>query len=137
MDSVVIITAADTGMRWGELAGLQWSRVDLNAGVLVIDSKDGALHEVNGTLGLGPPKSRASARSVDLPPFLVGLLDEPREGDPLARFVFTAREGGWHRRGNFRRRVWLPAVAVIRSGDGSRSPLSCTSMMYATPTRPG
>jgi integrase len=137
MDSVVIITAADTGMRWGELAGLQWSRVDLNAGVLVIDSKDGALHEVKGTLGLGPPKSRASARSVDLPPFLVGLLDEPREGDPLARFVFTAREGGWHRRGNFRRRVWLPAVAVIRSGDGSRSPLSCSSMMYATPTRPG
>jgi integrase len=30
--------------------------------------------------------------------------------------VFTAAEGGWHRRANFRRRVWLPAT----TGDTQR-----------------
>jgi integrase len=111
MDGVMIITAAYTGMRWGELAGLQWVRTDLDTGSLVIDAKDGALHEVNGTLELGPLKTKASARTVHLPPFLIALLGELHDSDPLARFVFTAPEGGWHRRANFRRRVWLPAVA--------------------------
>lgn len=111
MDGVMITTAAYTGMRWGELAGLQWARTDLDTGFLVIDPKDGALHEVNGTLKLGPPKTKASARTVHLPPFLIALLGELHDSDPLARFVFTAPEGGWHRRANFRRRVSLPAVA--------------------------
>jgi integrase len=117
MDGVMIITAAYTGMRWGELAGLQWARTDLDTGSLVIDAKDGALHEVNGTLKLGPPKTKASAsasasaRTVHLPPFLIALRGELHDSDPMARFVFTAPEGGWHRRANFRRRVWLPAVA--------------------------
>jgi integrase len=74
-------------------------------------SKDGALHEVNGVLRLGPPKTKAAVRTVHLPPFLVALLDTLRRGSPCARFVFTAPEGGWHRRANFRQRVWLPAVA--------------------------
>ncbi|HEX6353436.1 hypothetical protein [Actinophytocola sp.] len=108
MDSVMIIAAAYTGMRWGELAGLRWSRVDLDAGVRVVDPKDGALHEVNGTMRLGPPKTKASTRTGQLPPFLVDLLTELRDAEPSARFVFTASEGGWHRRANFRRRVWLP-----------------------------
>ena len=70
-----------------------------------------ALHEVGGTLSLGPPKTKASVRTVHLPPFLVDLLAELRASHPRARYVFTAVEGGWHRRANFRRRVWLPAVA--------------------------
>ncbi|WP_143229234.1 site-specific integrase [Actinophytocola xanthii] len=44
LDGVMIITAACTGMRWGELVGLQWSRVDLAGGVLVIAAEDGARH---------------------------------------------------------------------------------------------
>lgn len=111
MDQVMIVMAAYTGMRWGELAGLQWSRTDLQAGALTVDAKDGALHEVGGMLALGPPKTKASVRDVHLAPFLVELLTELRALQPTARFVFTAAEGGWHRRANFRRRVWLPAVA--------------------------
>ena len=98
-------------MRWGELAGLQWRRVDLDSGQLTVDGKDGALHEVGSTLALGPPKTKASVRTVHLPPFLLELLAELRESHHRARYVFTAVEGGWHRRANFRRRVWLPAVA--------------------------
>jgi integrase len=109
-DGVLIITAAYTGMRWGELAGLQWSRVDLDGGAIRVDPKDGALHEVGGQLSLGPPKTTAGVRTVHLPPFLTELIGEHRERHPRARFVFTAAEGGWHRRANFRRRAWLPAV---------------------------
>lgn len=32
MDGVMMIMAAYGGMRWGELAGLQWHRVDLDDG---------------------------------------------------------------------------------------------------------
>ena len=71
---------------------------------------------IGTNLSLGPPKTKASARTVHLPPFLVELFTELRAERPAARFVFTAAEGGWHRRANFRRRVWLPAVA----GDGRR-----------------
>jgi integrase len=110
-DRVMVILAAYGGMRWGELAGPQWCRVDLDRGQLSIDPKDGALHEVSGTLALGPPKTKASVRTVNLPPFLIDLLSELRESHPGARFVFPAAEGGWHRRANFRRRVWLPTVA--------------------------
>lgn len=110
LDGMMIITAAYTGMRWGELAGLQWSQVNLAAGSLEVDATVGALHEVNAILKLGPPKTKTSARTVHLPPFLVELLVEAGESERRGRFVFTAPEGGWHRRANFRRRVWLPPI---------------------------
>ncbi len=69
MDQVMMVMAAYTGMRWGELAGLQWPRTELDAGLATVDGKDGALHEVGGTLSLGPPKTKAGARVVHLPPF--------------------------------------------------------------------
>lgn len=58
---------------------------------------------------LGPPKTRASARVIALPPFLVALLREH-----LARhryeFVFTTPSGTWLWRSTFLRRVFRPAV---------------------------
>jgi integrase len=109
MDRVVMIMAAYGGVRWGELAGLQWHRVDLDSGQLSIDAKDAARSRWN--VDVGTPKTKASVRTVHLPPFLVELFAELRHSHPGARYVFTAAEGGWHRRANFRRRVWLPAVA--------------------------
>ncbi len=75
---LMVITAAYTGMRWGELAGLQWTRVHLDDPhpYITIDPDDGALHELGGRLDLGPPKSASSARTVNLPTFLVDLLTE-------------------------------------------------------------
>ena len=110
VSAVLIVTAAYTGMRWGELAGLQWSRVDLDKQEIHVDARDGALHELHGKLHLGPPKTPASVRTVHLPKFLAELLAELRCEIPTARFVFTGQDGGLHRRSNFRRRVWLPAV---------------------------
>lgn len=41
---LLIITAAWTGCRWGEMAGLQWHNVDLRRGRITIDPEIGALH---------------------------------------------------------------------------------------------
>ncbi|WP_219419910.1 tyrosine-type recombinase/integrase [Pseudonocardia nigra] len=109
---LMTITAAYTGLRWGELAGLQWTRAHLdNRPRIDVDPKFGALHEISGRLELGPPKSPASIRVVHLPPFLAELLSAHRESDPTARFVFAGTHGGLHRRSNFRYRIWQPALA--------------------------
>jgi Phage integrase family len=67
------------------------------------------LHESGSMRWLGPPKTRASARTIALPPFLVALLREH-----LARhryeFVFTTPSGTWLWRSTFLRRVFRPAV---------------------------
>lgn len=74
---LLVITAAWTGCRWGELAGLQRDHLLIDAhrnhGALVIDPDIGALHESGHRLWLGPTKTPASARTITLPPFLVAL----------------------------------------------------------------
>ena len=115
-DATLIYTAAYTGMRWGELAGLQWHNVDLDTATVTIDKDQGALHEVSGRLELGPPKTPASARTLHLPGFLTMRLREHRERQPHEH-VFTAADGGLLRRSNFRRRIWLPAVAGDQARD--------------------
>jgi integrase len=56
----------------GELAGLRQSRVDLRAGAIAVAE---ILSEVKGKLIAGPPKTRASRRTVGLPPFVVRELE--------------------------------------------------------------
>jgi integrase len=140
-NAVLILTAAYTGMRWGELAALQWDRVNLDTGEITVAPHDGALHEIGGRLELGQPKTPASARTIHLAPFQTELLDhlhshlhsQRRAG----RFVFTGTDGGLHRRSNFRRRVWLPALSGDPRRGRHRSDPGCTSTTCATPTRPG
>ena len=109
----LVLVAAYGGLRWGELAGLQRRHVDLDRGVVVVQQK---LSEVNGVLEIQPPKTEAGRRSVALPGVAVDALaehlDQSVEADRLA-YVFTAAEGGWIRRSNFRRRVWLPALEEV------------------------
>lgn len=109
---LLTVTAAYTGLRWGELAGLQWKRTYLGTNPRIeVDPEFGALHEINGRMELGPPKTPASIRTVHLPPFLNGLLTDHRQRNPGSRFVFTGADGGLRSRSNFRRRAWLPALA--------------------------
>jgi hypothetical protein len=70
-DQILVVTAAYTGMRWGELAGLAKANTHLGDGLIKVHPDVGALHEVSGTLYLGPPKSAASVRDIHLPPFLI------------------------------------------------------------------
>ncbi|MBL1102046.1 tyrosine-type recombinase/integrase [Streptomyces coffeae] len=106
---LLVITAAYTGMRWGELAGLHRDNLDLTHGRIHITADAGALHEVNGHLSLGHPKTRASVRTITLPPFLTQLLATDLAASTRP-FVFTTLRGRHLRRSGFQRRLWAPAV---------------------------
>jgi integrase len=104
----LVLVGAYGGLRIGELAGLRRSRVDLLRGTVQVAE---IVVEVRGVLHIGPPKTRASRRTVGLPRFVVEELAAhlAGPGDPEA-FVFTAPEGGPLRVHGFRARVWRPAT---------------------------
>ncbi|GIF15965.1 tyrosine-type recombinase/integrase [Actinoplanes teichomyceticus] len=108
-DQVLVITAAYTGMRWGELAGLAKKNTHLGDCLIRIHPEHGALHEVRGTLYLGPPKTTAAVRDIHLPPFLTELLQTVIDSHdhPL---VFCGARGAFLRRSSMSRRAWRPAV---------------------------
>jgi integrase len=56
IDALMVVTAAYTGMRWGELAGLDPDNVDLDKATIYVHADVGALHEVGGKLFLDPPR---------------------------------------------------------------------------------
>jgi integrase len=104
----LVLVGAYGGLRIGELAGLRRSRVDLLRGTVTVAE---IVVEVRGVLHIGPPKTRASRRTVGLPRFVVEELAAhlAGPGDPEA-FVFTAPQGGPLRVTAFRARVWRPAT---------------------------
>ena len=108
----LVITAAYSGLRWGELAGLRRSDVDTQANTLNVARK---LGEVNGHLSYGPPKTAAGQRRVGIPSFVAQALtvhlEHHAEPGPDG-LVFPAPGGGPLRRSNFRRRVWVPATTA-------------------------
>jgi integrase len=86
---------------------------ELITGIITIDAQTGALHEVHGHLELGPPKTAASVRTMHPPPFLITLLAAHYDRHPHEH-VFTGPTNALLRRGNFRRRIWCPAL--VRAG---------------------
>jgi integrase len=105
---VMVVTAAYTGMRFQELAALDRSNVDLPHRVLHVDPLTGALRFSSEGPRLGPPKTEASARTIDLPPFLVHGLDLVLSGHDVPT-VFCTGSGGWLDPSDFRNRMWRPA----------------------------
>lgn len=105
----MVTTAAYCGLRWGELAGLRASRVDLLHQTLTVAE---TLNEVKGKLVFGEPKTAAGRRRLALPAFVAEELAGHIARYPLGEsgLLFTAPEGGPLRRGLWRTRVWLPAV---------------------------
>jgi integrase len=114
--AVMVLVAAFTGLRWGEIAGMRRRYLVVmpdapggGAGYYVVDEKDGALHEDGGSLYYGPPKTRRG-RTVELPAFLVVLLAVYLDTLPAGQdLLFPDSAGGGWRRGNFNRRLWRPA----------------------------
>lgn len=70
-DQLVAYMLAYTGLRWGELAGLHWNRVDLGRGVIrVVETWD----EKTGQMKAYPKGKQV--RDVPVPEWLVALLKE-------------------------------------------------------------
>jgi integrase len=105
---LLVVTAAYTGMRFGELAALTRAHVHLDCGLIHVAADIGALHEVAGHRWLGPPKTTAAVRDIRLPPFLVDGLDHLLRAHPYDT-VFCTDTGKWLRRTTFVERTWRPA----------------------------
>jgi integrase len=108
------VLALTTGMRLGELLGLQWRSVDLQSDgpSLKVES---ALKEINGKLSLGEPKTAKSRRRVELSPMAVAALWEHlkrmlAKGWATEGFVFRNRRGGPIRRTHFRSYSYMPLL---------------------------
>jgi integrase len=107
---ILILTAAWTGARWGELVGLQRPNLHLDDAKLVVDPEIGALHESSsGKLWLGPPKTPESARTITLPGFLIPLLRTYLDTHDHSH-VFVTLDVELHRRSNFSRRAMRPSA---------------------------
>src|SRR5690606_20277641 len=59
--SALVVVAALTGLRWGELVALQRQDVDLERATVRVSR---TLVKVGGRLEVGPPKSAAGVRAV-------------------------------------------------------------------------
>jgi integrase len=133
--AMLIVTAAWTGARWGELTGLHRDNLHLDHHRFVIDPELGSLHEgAHGQQWLGPPKTPGSARPVTLPDFLVALLR--RHLDAVdSEFVFVTPDGHWHRRSNFARRCMRPAADGNQPSPQQMDTLTCRQRRLAAATR--
>lgn len=101
------------GVRPAELFGLQWQDWNDVDERLSIRRK---VAEVDGQIEIGPPKTVASVRDLDLPPHITErLIDRRRaalkEGAAKkADWIFTNRRGGPIRNSNLRVGVWTPLL---------------------------
>ena len=115
-EALMALVAFFTGMRWGEVCGMRGrflhlpgasvggARADLaGAGWYQVDPAGGAVHEdVHARRFFGPPKG-GYGRTLDLPPFLVGLLAEHCSAIGRADLLFANRRGQPIRHSDFLR----------------------------------
>ena len=105
---VPVLFLAYTGVRYGEMAALRVSRLDLLRRRATIDE---ALVEVAGRIVSSTPKTHRS-RSVPIPRFLVEEIAQLVIGKTAHEHVFTRPDGQPLRLSWFRRAVFVPAVAA-------------------------
>lgn len=108
----LVYTAAYSGLRWGELAGLRPARIDFGRRTITVVEQ---LNELSGQLEWGPPKTAAGRRAVSIPGALAKMLADHLDRDPVVRsgLVFPTPLGEPMRRSNFARRVWAPATRAL------------------------
>lgn len=103
-----VLLAGFGGLRLGELLGLRWGRVDVDARRINVAE---TLVDVEARIHFGPPKTKAGVRSVPVPSFVIDALEDVRAADAAASdLVFSSPQGLPIRPALFRRRFWEPAV---------------------------
>ena len=101
------LVAVLTGLRWGEIASLEWPDIDFDAGKILVRRATPA-----GTKGSHDPKSLTSHRAIDmLWPVRQALLDVPQRG----QLVFPGARGGPLNHGWFHRRIWRKTTSAAGS----------------------
>lgn len=104
----LVLTAAYSGARFGELTGLGVEHYQPLKRTIRIERN---LTELSGKLAYGETKTRAARRTVSIPTWLVDVLAQHIATYPgNDGLIFTAPAGGPLRRASFRSRHWKPAV---------------------------
>ena len=113
--SAMILTTTLASLRWGEVTALRRADIDLATGVVVVHAA--FVERSNGSIELGPPKSRAGRRLVVLPNFVVQRLAAHLDAythDGSDALVFTGPSGRPLRRSNFNTTSgWRRAAVAI------------------------
>ncbi len=100
------ILAVTTGMRQGELLGLQWKDVDLEGGTIKVNQ---SVYE--GVVS--PPKTSAARRTVRLSKLVVAALKRHKinaDRMRMSEWVFTTAKGTAIGHQNLRNRSWKPLL---------------------------
>jgi integrase len=129
-DELMAVTAAYSGLRWGELAALTIAQVNPAARVISVDRK---VVEVAGHLYLEAPKNRKYRRTIypvrtpagyPLAERLAARLEQARAeqaaGNPLG-LVFPSPAGKHWRTSNYGRQVLKPAYQAVGWRDAAGS----------------
>ena len=101
----LIVVAVSSGLREGELFGLQWNDIDLKAARLEVRR---TTVDLNGVVTTSPPKTGKGQRMVELTKLAVDALERQKkmltaEGLGSCALVFPAIDGTFQRRfGSFR-----------------------------------
>ncbi|WP_163512679.1 tyrosine-type recombinase/integrase [Fodinicola acaciae] len=106
----LVLLAAFTSLRFGELAALRRNRVDLET--LDVAVREAQAELQNGKKIIKAPKSEAGKRDVSIPDLIKAVLKHHLDeyADPASDgFVFIGPRGGRLQRHNFRR-IWRKAV---------------------------
>lgn len=102
--------AITTGMRQGELLGLQWKDVDLDGGTLCVNR---SVYE--GVVG--PPKTNAGRRMIRLSKLAVSALRQHRVNvatsrERISEWVFSNAKGKAIGHQNLHNRSWKPLLRI-------------------------
>ena len=107
----MVLLAAYCSLRFGELAGLRRSRLDLLHRTVTVDET--AVELSGGRIVFGPPKTAASRRVVSMPPQLTAVLEQhltEHVGPEPDALIFPALDGKPLGRNDFRP-IWAAACA--------------------------
>jgi integrase len=111
-----------SGCRWGEATALHPSDINREQGTVRITRAWKRTYD-RGGYELGPPKTKRSVRTINVPKTVLDKLDT--SGD----WLFTNRDGRPVRHNGFHDRVWRPAVErVWPSVDGDGNPMDRTNL---------
>jgi integrase len=109
--NALFVLAVASGLRQGELLGLQWPDVSFDNGTVTVAR---TLGTVGNQFILKEPKSKRSRRTINLPSFALAALQEHRramlgEGN-IAAHVFCTKTGQPISKSNLTRQVFRPIL---------------------------